>query len=62
MNRFYSLEQDEAWAIDSMLKELTFGELCEGLCQWHHEDTVGMKAATLLKNWIQAGLISEIKY
>jgi hypothetical protein len=62
MNRFYSLDQDEAWAIDSMLNKLTFGELCEGLCQWHNEDTVGMKAATLLKNWIQAGLISEIKY
>ena len=62
MNRFYSLDPDEAWAIDSILKELTFGELCEGLCQWHNEETVGMKAATLLKSWIQAGFISEIKY
>lgn len=61
ISRFYSLNSDEAWALDALVKGLTFGELCEGLCEWHDEQEVGMRSASLLKGWIQSGLIAGIK-
>lgn len=60
INRFYPLLEDESWAMDAILKGLSFGEICEGLCQWHTEEAVGQRAASLLKGWIQSGLISDI--
>lgn len=60
MSQFAPLLEDEAWAIDMLLKNSTFGDLCEGLCQWVDEQNAGMHAASLLKGWITAGLISNI--
>lgn len=60
MNQFHLLPQDEAWALDQIYIGATFGEICEGLCQWHNEDKVGIQAASLMKGWIQAGLIANI--
>jgi hypothetical protein len=57
--QFSSLPVEEAWAIDAVANGSTFGELCEGLCQWMDEENVGMHAASLLKGWITAGLITE---
>lgn len=62
LNRFYLLPDDEAWAMDTMLEGRTFGELCEGLCQWHNEEAVGLRAASFLKSWIQSGLITDISF
>lgn len=60
MSQSSSLSEDEAWAIDIVINKSTFGELCEGLCQWIDEKNAGMHAASLLKGWIIAGLISEV--
>jgi len=60
-NQFCSIDDDEAWAIDAILKGITFGELCEGLCQWTDDHHAPVRAASLLKGWIEAGLIAEIK-
>lgn len=57
--QYYSLSEEEAWALDSMIQGLSFGALCEGLCQWVPAEEVGMKAASYLKNWIQNGLLSQ---
>ena len=57
---FSSLPVDEAFAIDAIIKGSTFGEVCEGLCQWVNEEDAGIRAASLLKGWITAGLITEI--
>jgi len=62
LNRFYLLPDDEAWAMDGMLNGHTFGALCEGLCRWHGEEAVGLRAASLLKSWIQSGLITDISF
>ena len=62
INQYCSLTNDEASAIDAMLKGSTFGEICEVLCQFLDEKEVPMRAASLLKGWISAGLIAEIKY
>ncbi|WP_019216182.1 HvfC/BufC N-terminal domain-containing protein [Legionella tunisiensis] len=59
--RFYSLTEDEAWALDALIQGVSFGELCAGLCEWMEEQEVGMRAASLLKSWIQSGLLAEIK-
>ncbi|KTC87546.1 MULTISPECIES: DNA-binding domain-containing protein [Legionella] len=60
INRFYTLGEDEAWALDALIKGSSFGELCEGLCQWFEEDEVGLHAASLLKGWIQSGLLAAV--
>ena len=60
VNRFCPLSEEESWAVNAMMNGITFGELCEGLCQWNEEDQVGMRAASLLKGWIQSGLVNSI--
>lgn len=60
MIQYYSLSEEEAWAIDVVMQGLSFGELCEGLCQWVAVEEVAMKAASFLKNWIQHGIISRL--
>jgi hypothetical protein len=62
INRFYSLTTEESWAIDAVLQHLTFGELCEGLCQWFNEEDAGIQAASLLKGWIQSGLLADVTF
>lgn len=58
---FRSLEVDEAWALDAVMAERTFGEICEGLCEWIDPQHVGNRAALLLKGWVTEGLISTIR-
>ena len=60
VNRFCSLPDDEAWSIRFMHAHNEFGELCEGLCQWHDENAAVMRAASFLKGWISAGLIIKV--
>jgi len=61
INQYCSLPQDERYAIDSMMNGHTFGEICEGLCQWVDEQHAALRAASLLKGWINSGLISAIE-
>ena len=58
--QFYSLAPEEAWALDVTMQGLSFGELCEGLCQWVAVDEVGLRAASYLKNWIQKGMLAKL--
>ncbi|WP_058534531.1 HvfC/BufC N-terminal domain-containing protein [Legionella saoudiensis] len=58
--QFCSLTPDEAWALDRLAQGVSFGSLCEGLCQWVAEEDVGMHAASYLKSWIQRGLFSAL--
>lgn len=60
MIQYYSLSEEEAWALDALRQGKSFGELCEGLCQWVAVEEVGMKAASYLKNWIQNGMLSRL--
>ena len=62
LSHFCSLPLDEAWAMKTFLAGQSFGEICEGLCQWHDENDTAMHAASLLKGWINAGLISGIYF
>lgn len=59
--KFKHLSDQEAWAIDVMIQGLSFGELCEGLCNWFDAEEVGMHAATYLKSWITNGLLVRMQ-
>lgn len=56
--QFYSMTEDESWALDAIIQGLSFGELCEGLCQWVEVEHVGLRAASYLKGWIQKGMLA----
>jgi hypothetical protein len=60
INQFCSVSDQEAWALDSLMGGLSFGQLCEGLCEWVAAEDVGMQAASYLKNWIQSGIVAEL--
>lgn len=62
INHYCSLPEDEAAALQAILNGNSFGEVCEVLCQFMDEHEVAMRAASLLKGWIAAGLIAEINY
>jgi hypothetical protein len=55
-----SLSVDESWAIDAWRSGACFAELCEGLCEWIDTGQVAAHAATLLKGWISAGLVTAL--
>jgi len=57
--KYYSLTNEEHWALDALIQGLSFGELCEGLCQWTALDDVAMRAASYLKTWVQNGMLSS---
>jgi len=58
--QFYSLSQEEAWLLDGLMQGLSFGNLCEGLCEWIEVEQVAISAASYLKNWIQKGMLSQL--
>ena len=60
VTQFCSLAKQEAWALDSLMGGFSFGELCEGLCEWIAVEEVGMQAASYLKNWIHRGIVAEL--
>ncbi|MHB8745735.1 MAG: HvfC/BufC N-terminal domain-containing protein [Gammaproteobacteria bacterium] len=59
-NYFRSLNALEAQSLDRMREGADFATLCEALCEQIHLDEVGLTAARFLKNWVAAGLVSEI--
>lgn len=62
IHHFRSLSEDEACAIKAIANGFTFGEMCEELTQWISEEEVGFYAASLLKGWILAGLLTEVTF
>ena len=60
--QYYSLSKEESWMFDGMQQGLSFGALCEGLCEWIEVDKVAMSAASYLKNWVQKGMLADLKF
>lgn len=56
-----SLSEDEATMLDTAQHGANFGELCEGLCQWHAPEAVAMQAASYLKLWLSDGIVTSIE-
>lgn len=61
-NRFRSLETDEQAALDSMRSGDSFAMLCDILTAHWDADAVPLRAATLLKGWLEHGLIRAIRH
>jgi len=59
---YCSLKEDEAASIAAAINGCSFGEICEILYQLTAEDKAALRAASLLKGWLMAELIAEIKY
>ncbi len=55
---FRSLSPDETWALDAARRGSTFGDLCEGLCEWVDEERAALRAAGLLHRWVSDGLVT----
>jgi hypothetical protein len=58
---FRSLSVDEAWAVNAMQRGETFATICEGLTEWIDAQNVAVHAAGMLKQWLEDGLIHEIR-
>ncbi len=56
-----SLAVDEAWAVDACIAGRTFGEICEGLCEWIDEAHASLHAAGMLKRWVTDGLVARME-
>ena len=57
---FRSLTNPESAALDAARNGTSFGDVCDLLCQWFSEDDAPARAAGFLREWLQAGLITEI--
>lgn len=57
---FRSLSDPEAWALDALQKGANFTALCEGLCAWFDPEQAAPQAATLLRQWVDDELISDL--
>ncbi len=60
LTHWRSLVEDETWALTAVAEGKNFGELCEGLCQWHDPSAVAMQAASFLKRWLTDGLLTAV--
>ncbi|MEP7097546.1 MAG: DNA-binding domain-containing protein [Dokdonella sp.] len=54
------MEDDEAAALDAVERDATFAQVCERLCEWHAIDAVAMRAAMLLRRWIEDHWVSAL--
>jgi len=58
VTRYRSLAQDEAPAVDALLRGATFGEIC---AQFTDSSEPGLRAAALLKGWLRESLICGVE-
>ncbi len=57
---FRSLGEPESWALASVRDGADFTALCEGLCRWFSPDEAARQAASLLRQWVDDELISDL--
>jgi len=57
---FRQLAGDEAATLAAARAGSSFGELCELLCQHLDEERASLRAATLLRGWVESGLITQV--
>jgi hypothetical protein len=55
-----SLAVDEAWALDAARRDVDFAGICEGLCEWIDASQVALRAAGMIKGWLNDGLIAGV--
>jgi hypothetical protein len=58
--RFVSLSESEQVALDAVHTGKNFAEVCEALSEVTDQENLPLYAASLLKDWINKGLISDV--
>jgi hypothetical protein len=56
---FRSLDVDEAYALDALLRGERFEEICEGLCEWIDPEHAAGRAAGFLRQWIADEILRD---
>lgn len=59
--RFRRLPEDEAWALAAVARGVPFACICEGLARWVGDDTAALRAATLLRTWVNEQMVSAVQ-
>lgn len=59
--RFRKLQADEAWALDAAARGVPFAGICEGLARWVGDDAAALRAASLLRIWINEQMVSAVQ-
>lgn len=59
--RYRLLDADEAAALDAVHAGAGFTDLCALLCRWHAESSVALRAAELLKRWINDQCVRNVR-
>jgi hypothetical protein len=57
---FRSLPADEAWALGAIREGATFGAICAGLCEWVEQEEAPLRAAQLLRGWVDEGWVAGL--
>ena len=57
---YRSLPVDETRAIDAMLEGAVFADICEMLASHGEPEQAPLRAAQLLRSWVEAGLVSAV--
>jgi len=57
-----SMDVDEAVAMDGLIEGKNFSEICAGLLEWIDEENVAIRAAGMLKRWVNDGMIGELDF
>jgi len=57
---FRSLDVNEAWALDAMIQQQNFADVCRGLCEWVDEQYAPQRAVELILRWLNDGLIVNV--
>ena len=57
---FRSLSESESWVLAAAREGADFTALCEGLCRWFSPDDAAPQAATLLRQWVDDELITDL--
>ena len=55
---YRSMSVDEAWAMDALLENNTFAEICSGVCEWVDEQHAAPRVAGFIQSWSKEGLIT----
>lgn len=57
---FRSVDPIEAWALDAARDGRPFAALCEGLCKWLDTTDAPLRAASLLKSWVNEQMVAAV--
>lgn len=59
---YYEIPEEAAWIISALQANKTFSAVCEGLSEWMPEETVAPYLVDRLKNWLNEGIFSQVRY